>query len=109
MKLMKKLVCLALVAMMTLSLVACGGSDIVGEWTMEENGITTTYKFEDDGKGSVGASGFTMDFEYETDGDEITLKISFMGATEESKGTFEIDGDTLKLTIDGETQELTRK
>ena len=50
-----------------------------------------------------------MDLEYEIDGDEITMKISMMGVSEEDTYKFEIDGDTLKLTQDGQTLELTRE
>ena len=109
MKTMKKLVSLSLVAVMMFALVACGGSDIVGTWTTTQNGVTVTYTFEDDGTGSANTAGIDMDFEYEVDGNEISMKLSFFGETQEGTGTFEIDGDTLKLTIDGETAEFTRK
>ena len=109
MKTMKKLVSLSLVAVMMFALVACGGSDIVGTWSATEMGIKVTYTFEDDGTGSANTAGIDMDFEYEVDGNEISMKLSFFGETQEGTGTFEIDGDTLKLTIDGETAEFTRK
>ena len=109
MKTMKKLVSLSLVAVMMFALVACGGSDIVGTWTTTQNGVTVTYTFEEDGTGSANTAGIAMDFEYEVDGNEISMKLSFFGETQEGTGTFEIDGDTLKLTIDGETAEFTRK
>ena len=109
MKTMKKLVSLSLVAVMMFALVACGGNDIVGKWTTTQNGMTMTYTFEDDGTGSANASGISMDFEYEIDGDEITMKISFFGETQEETGTFKIDGDTLTITLAGETAEFTRE
>ena len=109
MKTMKKLVSLSLVAVMMFALVACGGSDIVGTWSATEMGIKVTYTFEDDGTGSAETLGMKMDLEYEVDGDEITMKVSMMGVSEEDTYKFKIDGDTLKLTKDGETLELTRE
>lgn len=107
MKMFKRVFALALVLAMSLSLVACSGS-IEGEWVMEEDGGEVTYEFGDDGKGSVKQSGVSIEFEYEVDGDEITMSMEMFGEKSDAKGTFEIDGDTLTLKMDDETVELKR-
>lgn len=106
MKLFKKGFALALVLAMSLSLVACG-ANIQGEWVGEEDGIEYSYEFDKDGEGSMSVGGLSVDFEYEVDGDELTITYEILGEKTEEEYTFEISGDTLELTDeDGDTLEL---
>lgn len=107
MKMFKRVFAFALVLAMSLSLVACSGS-IKGEWKATEDDMEVIYKFDDDGKGSVTSSGVSVAFNYEVDGDELTMSMELLGEKVESTSTYEIDGDTLKITTDGETVELKR-
>ena len=109
MKTTKKLISLALIAVMMFALVACINSDIIGTWVLEKDDITVTYTFENTGTGSAQAPGITMDFKFEINDDELIMETITFGITRTEVYTFEIDGDTLKLTKDGETIELTRE
>ena len=108
MKMFKRVFALALVLAMSLSLVACGGS-IEGTWSIEEDGIKGSWTFEDDGKGEMSIGGMSVDFTYETDGDELTITTELMGEKSEDTYTYEIDGDTLTLKNDDEKIELTKE
>ncbi len=90
MKKFARLLALVLVAVMTLSLVACGGleSKLAGKWkgTAEESGmkVNVTFEFDDEKK-------------------ELTMEVSLMGITQDETVDYEVDGD--KLIIDGEEVE----
>ncbi|MBR6808089.1 MAG: hypothetical protein IKM46_06900 [Clostridia bacterium] len=90
MKKFARILALVLVAVMTLSLVACGGleSKLAGEWkgTVKESGISAsvTFNFDDDKK-------------------ELTMTVSVLGIDQDTTVDYEVDGDT--LLIDGEEVE----
>ncbi len=114
MKTAKRLVSLVAALVMVMSLVACGGEKgLVGTWEVSADidgqEISAGYTFESNGDCSVNAMGITMDGTYKTDGDKITITVSFMGVETSQEGTYKVDGDTLTLTIDGETGTLKRK
>ena len=108
MKILKRVLALALVLVMSLSLVACGSS-IEGTWSVEEDGVKGSWTFEDEGKGKMSIGGMSVDFTYETDGDELTITTELMGQKSEDTYTYEIDGDTLTLKNDDEKLELTKE
>lgn len=109
---MKKLLALLLVfASLTVILASCGGGSIEGSWEATEDGVTMTYTFEEDGKGKVSMEGVELDLTWSTSGDKISASLSMAGATEElfTDADYEIDGDELTITYEGETLTLTRK
>ncbi len=86
--------------------------DLIGSWTMEEEGTVVTYTFNDDNTGVVAMSSGedSVEFEiaYSADGETLTVVMVDMG-TEEDTATYTIDGDTLSLLTEGEqTMDLTR-
>lgn len=106
---MKKIIALALVLVMALSLASCFGSKgIVGKWaaTIEEEGVSLdmTMEFKKDGTCAMGIMGMTMNGKYTVSGDKIVMTLEFMGETEETEFTYELKGSELHLTTDGETQ-----
>lgn len=107
MKLFKRVFAAATILAMSLSLVACSGS-IEGKWTTEIDGEKMSYEFGEDGKGSMSVPGLTVDTTYEVEDDEITVSYEINGQKASQKFTYELDGDTLSLTLDGDTQDFER-
>lgn len=114
MKNAKKLLALLLALVMLFALCACSGDKkeeeketksssakkdkkdtLVGEWVMEEEGVTLTLK--NGGTGSMGADGMTLDLEWESTKTELTLVLTAFGETEEQTFEYELDGDELIL------------
>ncbi len=86
--------------------------DLIGSWTMEEDGAVVTYTFNDDNTGAVEMSfeDESAEFEivYSADGENITVvMVDYPDDTDEA--TYTIDGDTLSLVTENETMELTRE
>lgn len=79
---------------------------IVGKWEAEEDGLVMVYEFKTGGKGvaSVEDMGISLDFEWKTDGNKLSLTID--GETEE--GEYKISGDTLTLISEGDELVLTK-
>ena len=95
-----------------------GSSKLEGQWTVKNtaevglpDGYSLTFQFKSGGILIMEAKGdgisSTVEGTYKTDGNNITLK--FSPDAEEQKGTYKIDGKTLKITIDGDTLELTKQ
>lgn len=79
------------------SLTACGGSksDLVGTWDSQD-AEGSAVVFNDDGTGAYKMDDVSMNFEYEEDGDKLT--ITAKGVSEKGEFTFKIDGETLSMT-----------
>ena len=90
MKKFARILALVLVAVMTLSLVACGGleSKLAGKWEgkVEESGIKASVKFD-----------------FDDEKKEVTMTVSVLGIEQDNTVDYEVDGD--KLMIDGEEVE----
>ncbi len=109
---MKKALALLLVfASLAIVMVSCGGDDIIGTWEGKQDGITMTFTFEEDGKGKVETSGVAMDMTWEIKDGKLNASMSFMGQTQEMfKGAeFEVDGNELTITADGESVTFKKK
>ena len=124
---MKRLLAILLVAVLLLSLTACGGNkkDIVGTWELVDKETQTEYglglEFTKDGKLHYGlteddlttltgdedvdkALSYLMSIEYKIKSDtemEITVKAMFGLAKEKTVIPYSLDGDT--LVFDGNT------
>ena len=105
---MKRFIILMLITAMVLTLVACGGSDIVGKWEAKDDmglGISIVMEFTESKMIMMG-----IEMDYEVKGDAII--ISFEG--QEQEGTYSVDGDVLSITFidpesgEGSTQEFNR-
>lgn len=75
--------------------------------------LKMTFTFSADGKLTLAGAGQEIPAgEYTVSGDKITMDMSAItgeaGGTK-SEGTFSINGDKLSLTMEGETQVLTKK
>jgi outer membrane biogenesis lipoprotein LolB len=103
-------------ALFALILAACGGApklsdQIIGKWeyTDPDLNATMTFDFQKDGKLTISAADQSIDATYSwEDADTIKLVVTLGEETDESMGDIKITGDTLTLTIDGESQDLTR-
>lgn len=111
---MKKRLALVLVlAAVAVMLVACGNK-LIGTWEYEQSGVKVQMVFEKDGKGQMKMGALSVAFEWETDGDELTVKMegSMLGQSYSEKQTskYEIDGDTLTMkdTKNNTESKLTR-
>ncbi|WP_027438389.1 DUF5640 domain-containing protein [Lachnospira multipara] len=101
---LKKIFAMSFCTVMLFALVACKGDSLVGTWSGSEDDISYTFVFEKDGKGSLDLSGVSIPFEYEVKDDEITIKMTLLGQTEEDKYQYKISKN--KLTITDETNEV---
>ena len=105
---MKRFIATALILVLSLSLVSCGKDSFIGKWTatVEEEGLSMemTMEFKEDGTCSMGVLGMTMSGTYTSNDDKIVMTIEFMGEKEETEFTYEVKGDELSLTSEGETQ-----
>ncbi|NLB09741.1 MAG: hypothetical protein GX834_01520 [Clostridiaceae bacterium] len=55
------------------------------------------------------AKEMAFDAEYKVDGDKLTMISNFDGEKDTAEGTFKISGNTLTLTIDGDTETFKKK
>ena len=111
---MKKVSIVLIIALMiSMLLCACGGNPIVGSWTGSLEGVPLTMVFDEDGSGSLSAMGglLAVNYTYTAENGVLTL-IPEEGsediATFNEGANYEIDGDTLTISNDGETMTLTR-
>lgn len=99
---MKRILSLVVLFALVLSLVACGGDDLVGKWEVKDDmglGITMVLEFTKDQIDMFG-----MKVDYKVKGNTIIVEAE----GEEGEMEYKIDGDTLTLTVEGESMELTR-
>ena len=87
--------------------------DLIGSWTMEEDGSVITYTFNDDNTGVVemNVEEESVEFEiaYSADGETLTVVMVEMPDSEDT-AEYTIDGDTLTLVTEGDqNMELTRE
>lgn len=90
----KKLVALALVCLMMVTMLAGCKAKLVGEWENEEGVVMTLNK---DGTGSISEGGMSIEFEWEVEKDEITIKMEVLGQESEESMEYEVKGKTLTL------------
>ncbi len=91
--------------------VALGGDDaILGAWEATEDEVTLIFVFEEDGKGKLETMGITMDMIWSAADGKLNASITFMGETEEmlKDADYSLDGDSLSITMEGETVVFTR-
>lgn len=99
-KLIKSLALFIAAISLMATLVACGGAKIKGTYTSENSPIS--YTFESGGKGTQSTMGVETPMVYSIEDD----KLSINGVPY----TFELDGDTLKLTdLSGTTIDYTKE
>lgn len=104
MKMVKRLVSLAVALVMVMSLVACGcEKGIVGTWSSESEflgqKITSSYTFNEDGTYESAIIGIKQTGTYTIEGDKMTIKFNSSVGVMTETYTFAVDGDELKLTM----------
>ena len=106
----KKKICVLLTVMvMTFILASCGSTTIVGTWTMEQDGTTTEYTFNEDQTGQINMAGITLDTSYAIEGDKITITMKVLGQEQKMEYTYQINKDALTLTDSGNSFTMNKK
>lgn len=106
---MKRLIAVLLAALMLLCLLtSCGSKSINGTWTRQYTvlGVVNEEKFvfNGDGTGSITAAlGIDVDMTYTVDGDKLAVTFKVLGIETTTEYVYEIKGEQLLLTADGET------
>lgn len=85
--------------------------DLLGSWTLEEDGAVIVYTFNDDNTGvcemTYGEESVDFDMQYSADGETLTV-VMVDYPEDADTAEYSIDGDTLTLVTGDETMELTR-
>lgn len=105
----KRAFALLAVLVLAMSLVACGGSKLVGTWEATSNGLAVGYTFEKDGTCKANLLGLTLEGTYKTEGDNLTITMSFLGQESTDTTKYKVEGDKLTMTsttADGEKEEI---
>ena len=101
-----------ILVIIAMALVSCSSNKLVGSWSNEVKigsvSAKDTYTFNDDNTGSITImNGISLNFNYEVEGDQLTIKGDLSGY--EGTYTYKIDGDNLSLTESGITITLVRE
>ncbi len=85
-------------------------TEVCGSWEATEEGITMIFTFNADGTGEVETLGIVMDMTWSVVNGKLNASASFLDETEEflSNADYEVEGDTLTITQEGESVALTR-
>ena len=105
---MKKVVSLALVCLFVVTMLAsCGAGDsVVGTWSVEEEGISYSYTFNEDGTGKIAAGEISLDFTWEAKDGKLSLET--MGQT--TTLDYSIKGNTMTIIgADGTENVMTKQ
>ncbi len=95
----KRLTVALCVSVLVLALAACGSKKITGTWSAEEDGVTVTYTFNDDGTGSMDiGSGIVLPLTYTTTDDKLKLTYSFLGSETSDEYTYSVKKKQLTLS-----------
>jgi len=97
MKIMRRVLSLLLFIFLTLTLTACG-KKIEGEWKLTGgNAVTAIYSLD----GTIEGTDAEVIFRFEKDS-VLSMEMTRSGISESLLCTWEADGDTLSLIIDGQ-------
>lgn len=112
---MKKIIiCFIAIVLMAFSLSSCGSpqKNIVGSWKYQSTvlGVVTetTYKFNDDGKGSMNAV-VNVAFTYSLSEDSLYITTNLLGFENTEEYTFEFDGSKKLILTQGEETMILEK
>ncbi|NLL90929.1 MAG: hypothetical protein GX222_00730 [Ruminococcaceae bacterium] len=102
---MKKIIAVALIALLVFSLAACGKKvdektkELVGKWESTEEFFEEVYEFKSNGEGSNENAIFSYDFKFEVKDGKLNIyqKIFGMYSDEPMTYDYSIDGDVLTL------------
>ena len=95
-----KMVVAALFALVLLAGCSSDSSNLVGEW--EDQFGVMTFEFESDGTYTLESGFGGNEGNYEVDGKDLTLKFN----DQTLKFAYSVDGDTLELKGEGDTQSI---
>lgn len=87
---------------------------IVGTWKFEQDGLSMTYEFKSDGTGVANTFGQSIDFKYGTKDGKIyansdTVKNGDMTSRIDGIMDYSVSGDTLKMTMSGQTVDFKKQ
>ena len=108
---MKKVCMIIVVCLPLFFLIGCGSDGIVGTWISDYDDASKIV-FRNDGTMTVttDTQGTTIDGIYETDGDQITIKLFADGFTDSITAIYKIENNKLQLTkLDGQIEQFSRK
>ncbi len=97
MKNIKRIAAVLLVLVMAMALTGCGKAKLNGTW------LVTGGTAMDSITGGIDLAelGMEMAFAF-NDGGKLDITLSFMGESETMNGTWEVDGDNITMTMDGD-------
>ena len=105
MKNIKRIAAVMLVLVMALALTACGKAKLDGAWTITGgtfiDGLVGEMGIED-----LASVGLEIVFEFKDDG-VFAVGMNMYGVSEVSEGTWEVDGDKVTMTVEGDPLEAT--
>lgn len=97
MKNIKRIAAVLLVLTMAFMLTACGKDSVKGSWMI--TGGTAMDSIT--GGMDLAELGMEMVFNF-NDNNALLVTLSFMGESESMNGTWEVDGDNITMTLDGD-------
>ena len=100
MKNIKRIAAIILVLAMAFVLTACGGSKLNGAWTAT-SGTALDALLGEMGGADLTELGLEIVFDFQDD-DVFVVSMSMMGVSESMTGTWEVDGDFVTMTIEGD-------
>ena len=107
---MKRILSFILALLTIVLLAACGKAEkgLIGTW--HEDGGSEVYVFLEDGSGQHKKALQNANITYEVEGDQITIHDKTLWVFNTTKVySFEVSGDTLRLTDGSTTQTFTRQ
>ena len=110
---MRKLLAIVLITLIFIStLTACGKNDLIGTWTLTEDGSTIELTLKKGGTGDFYAPGFgTVDVKWAANSKKISAATVIDGETTDffSAADYSIKDNKLTVTTEKETFVLTKK
>jgi len=102
MKNIKRIAAIMLVLVMAFAMTACKkDNEIVGTWTMTGGAMVDMLAADMPEGTTLESLGIVLKFIFEDDGD-FKMEMDVLGETESGEGSYEIDGNKVTMTIDGD-------
>lgn len=111
MKYCKSFFAAAVAVILIFSAAACGRkeeSSVIGSWKAD-SGADTTYVFNEDGTGKLAIGDISTSFTYEINGDTLKITTEILKQKEEKEYTYTLESDKLTLERNSEQFSYTRQ
>lgn len=108
---MKKVCLIIVVCLPLFFMVGCGSDGIVGTWVSDyDSECQMVFRKDATLTVTTDAEGTAIDGIYETDGDQITIKLFADGFTDSITANYKIEKNKLQLIkLDGQIEQFSRK